>query len=284
VTKNKLDSRAIGLDVGLQAAKFLTGKENLHYGLWTGFDVNAANLGAAQEAYTAKLFKLLPKGKLRILDIGGGAGETAKKLVALGHAVDIVIPSAFLAGRCRENGGPTVNVHECMFEDFASDKQFDVCLFSESFQYIPLEIALTKAAGFLAKNGVIVIADCFRTDSYTSQSKDAAVGGGHRYSLYQKMVADLGYKVLSEEEVTQAVAPSVDVEQAFFNVIGYGVSRVDAELEASKPRLRWIAHRIFGMIFNERRRHRLGQRFFQKTRSAEVFTKYNQYFMIKLQP
>ena len=42
---------------------------------------------------------LLPEGPLRILDIGGGAGETAKKLLALGHSVEIVVPSAFLAAR-----------------------------------------------------------------------------------------------------------------------------------------------------------------------------------------
>ena len=78
--REKIDSRAIGLDVGLSFTKWLTGAENLHYGLWDGLDVTAGNLHTAQAAYTTKLFKLLPKGKLRILDIGGGAGETARKI------------------------------------------------------------------------------------------------------------------------------------------------------------------------------------------------------------
>ena len=98
----KLDTRAIGLDVGLSFIRWLTGAENLHYGLWTGLEVSAGNLRAAQDAYSDKLFRLLPEKPCRILDIGGGAGETAKKLLALGHQVDIVVPSAFLAGRCRE--------------------------------------------------------------------------------------------------------------------------------------------------------------------------------------
>ncbi len=68
-----------------------------------GLDVSAGNLRRAQDAYTEKLFALLPPGPLRILDIGGGAGETAKKLLALGHSVEIVVPSAYLAGRCRAN-------------------------------------------------------------------------------------------------------------------------------------------------------------------------------------
>ena len=111
-----LDTRAIGLDVGLAFTKWLTGAENLHYGLWDGLEVTAGNLRAAQDAYTDKLFALLPKGPLRLLDIGGGAGETARKLLDLGHEVEIVVPSAYLADRCRENA-PAAKIHEMMFEE-----------------------------------------------------------------------------------------------------------------------------------------------------------------------
>ena len=50
----KLDTRAVGLDAGLAAIKFLTGKENLHYGIWDGLEPNAGNIAAAQEAYTER--------------------------------------------------------------------------------------------------------------------------------------------------------------------------------------------------------------------------------------
>ena len=95
----KIDTQAVGLDVGLAFIHWLTGAENLHYGLWSGLEVTAGNLRQAQDAYTVKLFGYLPEGRLRILDIGGGAGETAKKLLALGHSVEIVVPSPFLAAR-----------------------------------------------------------------------------------------------------------------------------------------------------------------------------------------
>ena len=121
----KIDTQALGLDGGLHFIRWLTGAENLHYGLWTGLEVNAGNLRAAQDAYTDLLFSFLPPGPLRILDIGGGAGETARKLLALGHSVEIVVPSPLLAGRCRENA-PGAAVHECKFEDFASAKRFSM--------------------------------------------------------------------------------------------------------------------------------------------------------------
>ena len=56
----KIDTRAVGLDVGLAFIRWLTGAENLHYGLWTGLEVTAGNLRAAQDAYTVKLFGYLP--------------------------------------------------------------------------------------------------------------------------------------------------------------------------------------------------------------------------------
>lgn len=282
----KIDTRAIGLDVALDVARFLTGKENLHYGLWRdGLDVCAANLGPAQEAYTAHLFRQLPAGKgLRILDIGGGAGETARKLCDMGHEVEIVIPSPLLAEHCRSNTGGRAKVHECRFEDFEGTGPFDLCLFSESFQYIDLATALDKSRALLAPGGAILIADCFRTEEYTAANAKTAVGGGHRLSRFRAFLEARGLTPVHEEDITADVAPSVELEQAFYNIIGNGVTRVDQALAESRPALRWIVHRVFGLFFNARRRRRLAQRFLEHTRTAETFQRFNRYLIVKLVP
>lgn len=284
--KRKLDTRALGLDVGLAFSKFLTGKENLHYGLWdVEWDVCAANMGRAQEAYTDNLFRMLPVGEnLRILDIGGGAGESARKLLAMGHQVEIVIPSTFLAQRCRKNA-PNAVVHECRFEDFQSEKRFDLCLFSESFQYIPLTQSLGKCLTLLKQTGRIIVADCFRTDAYFSDHSDLAkVGGGHALTDFRALLADLPLEVEAEEDVTEAVAPSVEVEQELFNVIGYAIRRADEGFGTAHPLITAGMRRIVRLLLNQRRRDRLDQRLNQKTRSAENFCLYNTYLMLKLAP
>lgn len=281
--REKIDTRAIGLDVGLSFTKWLTGAENLHYGLWDGLEVSAGNLHAAQAAYTDKLFKLLPKGKLRILDIGGGAGETARKLLELGHQVDIVVPSAFLAMRCRANA-PAATVHECMFEDLQVTQKFDLCLFSESFQYIPADIALSKAAGYLDKGGEIIISDCFRSEDFKAHAVGSTVGGGHQIGMFRKVLAMMPIKTLSEEDITTSVAPSVDLEQGFFNVIGHAVTRIDDELGEKKRKTRWFIHRALATVMSKRKRYRLNQRLNEKTRTAAHFTANNVYLMIKLRP
>ena len=46
---NPLDTKTLGLEVSLAIAKFVTGKENMHYGVWDNLDPCLENLGKAQE-------------------------------------------------------------------------------------------------------------------------------------------------------------------------------------------------------------------------------------------
>ncbi len=276
-----LDTRAIGLDAGLEFVRWLTGAENLHYGLWDGLEVTAGNLRAAQDAYTDKLFGYLPMGKFRILDIGGGAGETAAKLLTLGHSVQIVVPSALLAERCRANA-PNSLVHECKFEDFSTTDRFDLCLFSESFQYFPLDIGLSKALSLLDGGGEILIADCFRSEAFQGSGKGGIAGGGHPIGAFQAELSRLPLNLVSEEDITASVAASIELEQGLFNVIGYALSRVDSELAVKRPGARWLLHRAFRVFLGKRKRLRLNRRLNQQTRTSEVFKKFNKYLILRL--
>jgi SAM-dependent methyltransferase len=278
----KIDTQAVGLDVGLAFIRWLTGAENLHYGLWTGLEVTAGNLRAAQDAYTVKLFGYLPEGKLRILDIGGGAGETAKKLVALGHDVQIVVPSPFLAARCRETA-IGAKVHECTFEAFHGEGPFDLCLFSESFQYIPLTESLPKCARLLAPGGQVLIADCFRTDAFQGRAAQGPQpGGGHWITYFRKTLPETGFTIAAEEDITDAVAPSIDLEQRLFNVFGLGVTRVSDEIRGKRPASHWALTRMVGLFLSRKRRDYLMLRLTGTTRTSEAFRTYNRYQIIKL--
>lgn len=281
----KLDTRAVGLDAGLAAIKYLTGKENLHYGIWDGLDHNAGNLGTAQEAYTKRLFALLPNRKnMSILDIGGGAGETAKKLKDMGHKVQIVVPSAFLAERCRQKCGPEVPVHEMMFEDFQTEDQFDICLFSESFQYIPMQQSLPKAVSLLNAKGRIVIGDCFRTKAYYQRDKPSRVGGGWPFWRYEELIKEMGFEVEAFEDITESAAPSVQVEQDFFNVVGYATTRLSDEITAKKPFLGKLVSVLLRTIIGKDRQARLLQRLNGNDRNAENFILLNRYILTRLKP
>ncbi len=282
MTKTKIDTQAIGLDAGLGFIRWLTGAENLHYGLWTDLDIKAENLGRAQSAYTDKLFGYLPEGPLSILDVGGGAGETARKLVALGHSIDIVVPSQLLAARCRENA-PQATVHEMPFEDFQSDKTFDLCLFSESFQYIPLDIALDKALAHIKPEGHVLIADCFRSDDFAPDGKIRIAGGGHQVADFATALEARAVTVAKQEDITQAVAPSIDIEQTLFHVFGDAISLIDVELSQKRPKSRWLVSRLLQGLLGKRKLARLNTRLRGNERTSAVFIHNNRYLITLLE-
>ena len=281
---NTLDTKALGLEVSLAIAKFVTGKENMHYGVWDNLDPCLENLGKAQEQYTKLLFKYFPKKKkLKILDIGGGAGETAKKLISLGHSVTIIVPSDILSKRCLENTNNKAEVHNIRFEDYEPKKNqtFDLCLFSESFQYIPAKIALKKAKELLNKGGQILVADCFRSDVKHS-SHNRRPGGGHPLSEMLKLLKDTDLNIISKKEITKSVAPSLDIEQKFYNVVGVGIDKVQQGLVASHPWKMKLFNLVYKTIVSQKKRRRLHDRIYGNIRNSDNFIKFNHYMIFQL--
>ena len=286
--KNKESSRLVGLDIALKVSSFVTGKEHLHYGLWEKLDVTLENLGKAQEAYTNLLFKYLPKKepqkKLEILDIGGGAGENAKKLIERGHRVTIIVPSKILAEHAKINTNKKAEILITTFEDYIPKyNSFDLCLFAESFQYIPIKTALKKASILLKNNGEILIADCFR-----SEKKQIGIirqpGGGASLKSMEKELEIQKFKILVRKEITKLVAPSVELEQKFYNTLGFSINRIVTSLNVNRPITLKFLKIIYKIFFSKRRRKRLEKRLFENTRTADSFIKYNHYMIYKLRP
>ena len=286
--KKKESSRLVGLDIALKVSSFVTGKEHLHYGLWEKLDVTLENLGKAQEAYTNLLFKYLPKKepqkKLEILDIGGGAGENAKKLIERGHRVTIIVPSKILAEHAKKNTNKKAEIVITTFEDYIPKyNSFDLCLFAESFQYIPIKTALKKASMLLKNNGEILIADCFRSDK-----KQIGIirqpGGGASLKSMEKELEIQKFKILVRKEITKLVAPSVELEQKFYNTLGFSIKRIITSLNVNRPITLKFLKIIYKIFFSKRRRKRLEKRLFENTRTADSFIKYNHYMIYKLKP
>ena len=286
--KKKESSRLVGLDIALKVSGFVTGKEHLHYGLWDKLDVNLDNLGKAQEAYTDLLFKYLPKkkknNKLEILDIGGGAGENAKKLIALGHKVTIIVPSKILAEHAKKNTNNKAKILITTFEDYLpKNNLFDLCLFAESFQYIPIKIALQKASSLLKNDGEILIADCFR-----SEKKQEGIfrqpGGGASLISMEKELRIQKINVIVKKEITKLVAPSIQLEQKFYNTLGFSINRIIASLKINRPITLKFLNIFYKILISKRKRLRLENRLFKNKRTIKSFLEYNNYMIYKLRP
>ena len=80
------------------------------------------------------------------------------------------------------------------------------------------------------------------------------------------------------------VAPSIDLEQGLFNVLGYAATRIDTELAGKRPRMRGTLHWVMRRMMSPRKRARLDQRLNQQTRNAADFAVSNTYLMMVLKP
>ncbi len=201
-------SRELGLDLAAIAARYLFGADHLHYGLWTeGLPVHMNNLHQAQEQYADMIVATIPAGTKTILDVGTGTGALAKRLLDTGYSVDCVSPSPYLTTRARQNVGDAATIFECKYEDLQTNKRYDLILFSESFQYIPMERSLALSQELLSTGGHILICDYFRNPT----PDKGPFGGGFQYADFERQVAATTLVPLVNRDITPLTAPNLDL-------------------------------------------------------------------------
>ena len=230
--------RASADDVGLRFYLEVLELEHLHYGLWERSDpLTLEGLRRAQERYLERLLGLIPEGVVRVLDVGCGAGANAVALHNRGLEVEGLSPEAGQGERFRARTGG--RFHHCRFEDFEAERRFDLVLMSESAQYVPLGRLFPTAVSALAPGGWLLVSDYFVVEpdgSYITRS-------GHELEAFLRTADASGFEIDHEEDVTDAVAQSLDLacrllERYFIPSVRLGLLRAAQK----KPGLtRWAA-------------------------------------------
>lgn len=190
------------LDVEALFSRALYGHGFLHYGYWPNGEPDIPSLdqlGKAQLAYFDRFVELIPKDVQTILDVGSGTGSNAKGLLEKGFDVDCVCPSAKLNLLARERLPNSVQISECAFEEFETEKKYDLNLFCESFHYIRAREALEQAAKYAKK--YVLIFDYFRR----AESKK---GDRITYDTFLKLLENSPFKILHDEDMTEAIKPT----------------------------------------------------------------------------
>lgn len=213
-----MDSR----ELGLVLARQLLDVEDLHYGLW-GDTVRPtlADVPMAQQRYNAMLMSHLPPPDraLRILDVGCGTGHFLCQMAGRGYLVDGVIPAAHLCRATRDRiaaeGVSGSQLFECRFENLALEaleQRYDVVLFSESFQYVPLRAALTATERLLKPGGMMLIADFFKTDAEgDGLPGDRSFRGGHLLTEFRELMRATPFVLIEDEDITRQISPSLEL-------------------------------------------------------------------------
>ena len=263
----KMDTANEGLDLYVHAIRTFADTPWLHYGLWEpGERVVLPNLRRAQERYVDKLLGLIPPPPRRLLEVGGGTGEMSRLLADKGHAVEMITPSAIQCKIARERLGGEAVVHQSKFEDFAGIGPFDVVLFSESFQYVPLDKGLPKVKALLAPGGVLVISDVFRNEAFSGGLQP---GGGHRFSEFVNEATALGFAFAADEDVTLSAAQTMAIDQQLYrNVLSPAVDQLSGDLRRRRPFVHWLASGAYRLFISKAEREKMKQRFRALTTTA----------------
>lgn len=284
----KMTSRELGLVLAQQ----LLDVEDLHYGLWDGdLALLPGNIALAQERYTVMLLALVERlladhSDPRILDVGCGTGHLLQRLLERGYRVDAVNPSAHLnklvRERLAEQQQSTTTLYETGFESLPFSQlqhQYDLLLFSESFQYIPLPDIFGKAPELLRSGGRLIICDFFKTTAHgDGGAGDRSFSGGHLLAEFYRAVEASTFTISHDEDLTARVSPNIALlDEWLTQRLVPALSSIDEYLLGAWPRLtrvlKWLA------------RHRLARaryKYLSGHRSQAVFEKYKSYRLLVL--
>ena len=280
-------------ELGLVLAQHLLDLDDMHYGFWDGdLPVTVQNFGIAQQRYTDMLLDALPDpesetGPVRVLDIGCGSGHMMQQLLARGYACDGIVPAPDLARLARKRLSPLEEadskILECRLEDLPDShcrNQYDVCLFSESFQYVAMEVAVHKLAGLLKPGGLVVICDFFKSQNHgDGQPGDRSMGGGKRLHTFYDVIGRSPFEIKRDDDITRFVSPNMDlVNDVLTHRIAPTVDAIERFLLGRYPRLGRLLLRVF------RRPIELGKKkYLAGTRNRDVFERYKVYKLIVLE-
>ena len=215
--QKKVNSREIGLEIGLIVGTHFLNTEHLHYGYWTSdLNIDLFNLPQAQEDYSNFIISHIPDRAKTILDVGCGIGRFALKLINIGYRVDCVSPSSVLTEHTHNLLADKSHIFECSFEKLETEKRYDVILFSESFQYVNLEKAIQNSIKFLNDNGYLLICDFFKTDAEGKSS----IGGGHKLIRFYDIISQYPLKLVKDIDITKETAPNLDIVDDLLTNVG----------------------------------------------------------------
>jgi 2-polyprenyl-3-methyl-5-hydroxy-6-metoxy-1,4-benzoquinol methylase len=212
----KLSVQELGLECAIVLAEYLAKTDDLHYGYWdSDVPLELANLKQAQEAHSNFLISHIPPGVKTILDVGSGVGALASRLKAAGYEVDCVSPSPFLNERARRRLGSDTPIFESRFEEFQTEKRYDMVLFSESFQYMKLDIALKHTCELLQPDGYLLICDFFKNP----MPDRGPMGGGHYLAKFHDSISCQPLTLVTDIDITAQTAPNLDLTQGFVTAV-----------------------------------------------------------------
>ncbi len=242
-----MNRKEFQLDLEATLSEAFFGHGYAHYGYWPeGMPEvpSAQALGEAQQAYFDLIASTIPEGTRTILDVGSGTGANALGLIRLGYRLECICPSEQMNALARRKLPEEVEIHTLTFEEFETDRRYDMALFAESFHYIDLQAALAQLERFI--DGHVLIFDYFRREG----RGEGGTRGTHR--AFVEAVERQGvFTVIRDEDKTEAIVPTFAViDHLKAEHIAPFIRRTRAAFAQSHPLRSWLVNRIAGRVLD----------------------------------
>lgn len=183
---------------------------SLHYGYWDMKEkVNLESIINAQARYTETLINLIPEKVKTVLDVGCGVGDVASGLARGGRIVTAISPDSNHAKFFNDRHEGRIHFHNIKFEEFDSDRKFDLVLMSESQNYFDMDTGFRQIKKHLEHDGYFLVSGMFRK-SDTDKFKDCLIE--EEYIRRAR-----SYNLMPEKsiDITENILPTLE----FFNKI-----------------------------------------------------------------
>ncbi len=218
--------------------------DHFHYGVW---EQGTRGIKEAQENMTRLLLSLIPGGITRILDVGCGLGTTAVTLARTGGCTVVGIsPDRRLMELARLRHGDPDNPRfvTASLDRYSCDRPFDLILFQESVQYIPVVELFSKCRVLVRPGGYLLMGDefvCRQRNEFPALPVKGELMAASRRA---------GFRLVLNRDITRQILPTLD--------FGLGVLDRKAELlEAFRTHRPKVAEELDELDRGWRTYHRL---------------------------
>jgi len=190
-------------------------------------------------------------------------------LLARGYSVDVVSPGQILTDYARAKLGGKAGIFQKKFEDIVTDKKYDLILFSESFQYIPMDKSIPGALNLLNPGGYIIVSDFFADDP----ERKSKLGGGHDYRKWLDIKTSFPIETLAEKDITAETSVTIEIVNQLNAEVVHPVWKSSWALAEDRfPFIVKIVRRIY-----RKKLAKIENKHFTGERNGEMFRKYKKY-------
>tara|TARA_B100000700_G_scaffold331803_1_gene469091 strand:+ start:6248 stop:7096 length:849 start_codon:yes stop_codon:yes gene_type:complete len=272
-TPIKVNSKEVGLEIGLLLAKFFLDSEDLHFGYWPdGSKTDFLTFPEAQSRHSNLIFENIPDEVNSILDVGAGSGELARKLSEKGYKVDCVSPSSFLSDSIESKLPSESKLFRTTLENLETDNRYDLILFSESFQYIKLEKGIEQIARYLKRDSYLLICDFFQLP----QKESSPLRGGKKLDKFFATIEKYSFQLIKDIDITSETSPTIEILDNFLTKFLKPTTTLSAKyLSSNYPMiyrlLKWKMYSRFDKIKRVYLSNKITKESYMKHKSYRLF-------------